>query len=132
MAGTKVPAIILSLHPHRPVLCFLFHAIFEKRYFRQAPQQQRAQAVAGDQLAQGHRGGVEGEGHAEGAGKAHLLPGQHPAHQYPIAHHRRQRGQPPVFAPGGKKGRQESGQGAHDDVQQTVGAEKVGDEAARK
>ena len=93
-------------------------------------QQQRAQSVAGHHLTQSHREGVEAVGGPKGGGRAGLLVGQHQSHQHRVGQHRGQRGKPAVSAPGGQQGGQQRGGAAHHDVQNAVGAEQVGDEAA--
>ena len=98
--------------------------------FSQPPQKQHTQPVARHDLPGAHRQGVEGVGGPEGGGGTGLLIGQHQSHQHHVGRHRRQRRQPLLLAPGGEQGGQQRGGGAHHDVQDTVGAEQVGDEAS--
>ena len=111
--------------------CFRNFARFFRKNFHplQQGQQGNAQHVAHQQLRAAYGESVEGKHAGEGGGEARLIPGQQCPHDKAVADHGGQGCQPPVFAPGGEKARQQGGQGAENQIRQPVGAEKVGEHA---
>ena len=96
----------------------------------QLPQQEHPQPVAGDGLPGAHGQAVDGPCGGEGGSKTRLLIGDDSPHQQSVQHHRRQRGQPLFPASGRQQGGDEGGQRSHDQIQQTIGTQYIGDEAS--
>ena len=91
----------------------------------QSPQQGQPQPIAGHRLADAHPQRIGCEEGEKLVGKAHLIPGQHPAQEYHTAHHRGEGGQPGLRGLLGQQGGHQGAGRAQDHVQRAVGAEQV-------
>ena len=100
----------------------------EERDAGQGAEQQAAQKIAGQQLAQAHCKGIEGIGSPETRAEARLKPGDLRPHDGGVAQHRGQGSQPAAGHPLGQQAGQKGGGGAAHDVQR-IGGKQVGHDA---